>query len=142
MPVLQLPRGHQVVPERRSLSAQTRPAHIPEQNRVQALAQGPLQEERPVRVLARVQFAEDARVRLLHKKRLLHAIAGVPVPPRRPQVPGGGVPGLQHGFLPAGSAVHQETHQEGVLSSIHGRVLPSGRGLRLVAPQVHGAVRA
>lgn len=65
-----------------------------------------------MRVLARVQSAQDARVQLLHAQRLLLQRRGVSILARRPAIEAAAVPALRHGFLSVGTAVREEARAE------------------------------
>lgn len=108
------------------------PAQLPEQDRVQALAARAVQEGRPVRVPARVQPAQDARVRVLQQERLLHAVARVPVPARGPAVEDPAVRVLRPGLLFGGPRLRappRDAAGRHRVPAVPERVLPARAGV-------------
>lgn len=90
---------------------------------LQALAAWPLQKGRRLRVPARVQPEEDARVLVLCKVRGVPE-PRVPLPPHRSQLKGQGVSVVCEGLLQARANVQEQACQKHGLSALPQWILP------------------
>lgn len=98
--------------------------------RVQALAARPVQEGRELRVPARVQPAQDARVQLLRPQRLLLQRRRVPLSTHRPPVQVAPLPALRPRLLPPGPDLQQKARAPEAVPVLPRRLLPRGQAVQ------------